>query len=219
VRHPFALGALAAAGALLLAGCGSSGKSTTSAASTAASTATQTPAAATGTSSTETPSGAVIVRTKQGRYGTILAGGPKQLTVYMFEADRGSTSSCTGECAKDWPPVTTSGQPQTAGGAVAADLGTSTRPDGTTQVTYKGHPLYYFEQDTDSGDAYGQGSKAFGAEWYVLAPSGNKVEEGDDSAGSSGKSSSSGDGAADSSNSGNSSGASGGSPSMGSGGY
>jgi predicted lipoprotein with Yx(FWY)xxD motif len=118
----------------------------------------------------------VLVSTKQGKYGTILAGGPKRLTVYLFEADKGSTSSCAGECAKDWPPVTTSGPPRAGGSAVAADLGTTTRSDGTTQVTYKGHPLYYFEQDADSGDAYGQGSKAFGAEWYVLAPSGNKVE-------------------------------------------
>ena len=60
---------------------------------------------------------------------------------------------------------------------MAADLGTITRPDGTTQVTYKGHPLYYFRKDGDAGDAYGQGAKAFGAGWYVLAPSGNKIDK------------------------------------------
>ncbi len=210
MRHPFALGALAAAGALLAAGCGSASKSAgTTATPAAASTATQTPAAATGTSSAATPTSAVLVSTKHGKYGTILAGGPKRLTVYLFEGDKGSTSSCSGECAKDWPPVRTSGEPQAGAGAVAADLGTTTRSDGTTQVTYKGHPLYYFEQDGDSGDAYGQGSKAFGADWYVLTPSGNKVDEGD--------SASSGGG--DSSSSKSSTGTSGDSSNMGSSGY
>ena len=59
---------------------------------------------------------------------------------------------------------------------MSAHLGTITRPDGTTQVTYKGHPLYLFVKDKDDGDAYGEAIKAFGAEWYVLAPSGNKVD-------------------------------------------
>jgi predicted lipoprotein with Yx(FWY)xxD motif len=98
------------------------------------------------------------------------------LTVYLFEGDTGSTSSCSGACASAWPPVTTTGTPTTTGSATAADLGTITRSDGTKQLTYKGHPLYYFIQDKDSGDAYGQGAKAFGASWYVLAPTGVKVD-------------------------------------------
>jgi len=60
---------------------------------------------------------------------------------------------------------------------MSADLGTVTRPDGTKQVTYKGHPLYRFIKDKDNGDAYGQGAKAFGSDWYALAPSGNKVDK------------------------------------------
>jgi predicted lipoprotein with Yx(FWY)xxD motif len=72
--------------------------------------------------------------------------------------------------------VTTTGEPKVGGSAVAADLGTITRPEGVKQVTYKGHPLYFFEKDGDAGDAYGQGSKAFGAGWYVLKPSGGKVD-------------------------------------------
>jgi predicted lipoprotein with Yx(FWY)xxD motif len=117
-----------------------------------------------------------MVATKHSKLGTILAAGPKRLTVYLFEADKGSSSSCSGVCAKAWPPVTSDGQPHAAGSASATDLATITRPDGTKQVTYKGHPLYFFEKDGDSGDAYGQGSKAFGAGWYVLAPSGAKVD-------------------------------------------
>jgi predicted lipoprotein with Yx(FWY)xxD motif len=115
------------------------------------------------------------VTTKHAKLGTILAFGPKKLTVYLFEADTIQRSSCTGACASAWPPVT--GKPHAGGGAMAADLGTITRADGTTQVTYKGHPLYTFVKDKDGGDAYGQGVKAFGASWYTLAPSGKKVDK------------------------------------------
>jgi predicted lipoprotein with Yx(FWY)xxD motif len=107
----------------------------------------------------------------------VLAAGPKKLTVYLWDADKGSKSTCTGACTKVWPPVTSSGAPQAGGQAVAAALGTTTRPDGTVQVTYRGHPLYFYSKDGDSGDAYGQGSKSFGAGWYVLAPSGNKIDK------------------------------------------
>jgi predicted lipoprotein with Yx(FWY)xxD motif len=116
-----------------------------------------------------------LVTTKHGKLGTILAFGPKKLTVYLFEGDKGGASSCTGACASVWPPVT--GKPQPGGGAVSSDLGTITRPDGSTQVTYKGHPLYTFVKDKDGGDAYGEGAKAFGADWYALAPAGNKVDK------------------------------------------
>jgi predicted lipoprotein with Yx(FWY)xxD motif len=61
-------------------------------------------------------------------------------------------------------------------GVVAAHLGTITRPDGAKQVTYNGHPMYFYSKDGDSGDAYGQAIKSFGASWYVIAPSGNKVD-------------------------------------------
>jgi predicted lipoprotein with Yx(FWY)xxD motif len=60
---------------------------------------------------------------------------------------------------------------------MAADLGTITRPDGTMQVTYKGHPLYFYAKDGDAGDAYGEGLKSFGADWYVLTPAGKKIDK------------------------------------------
>ena len=85
-----------------------------------------------------------------------------------------------GACATVWPPVTTTGKAQAAGQAMAADLGTITRADGTMQVTYKGHPLYFYAKDVkdgDAGDTYGQGLKSFGADWYVLAPSGKKIDK------------------------------------------
>jgi predicted lipoprotein with Yx(FWY)xxD motif len=177
MTRPLTLAATATVAAALLAGCGSSSSSSSNstAASVPASTATQSTAASTSTAAATTPG--VAVATKQSKLGTILAAGPKHLTVYLFEADKGTSSACSGACAKAWPPVTTAGEPTVSGAAVAADLGTTMRSDGTKQVTYKGHPLYFFEKDGDSGDAYGQGSKAFGAGWYVLKPSGEKLDE------------------------------------------
>jgi predicted lipoprotein with Yx(FWY)xxD motif len=155
-----------------LAGCGSSSKSTSSAASTPTA---STPSAPAASSSAPSTTPAALITTKHNKkLGPILAAGPKQLTVYLFAADHGSTSSCTGPCAGVWPPVT--GKPTAAGGAISSDLGTITRPDGTTQVTYQSHPLYFYAKDGDGGDAYGQGLKSFGADWYALAPSGKKVD-------------------------------------------
>jgi predicted lipoprotein with Yx(FWY)xxD motif len=75
-----------------------------------------------------------------------------------------------------WPPVSSVGNAGAGGSAVAADLGTVTRSDGIKQVTYKGHPLYYYAKDGERSDAYGQALNSFGASWYVLAPSGSKVD-------------------------------------------
>jgi predicted lipoprotein with Yx(FWY)xxD motif len=166
-----------AAALIVLAGCGSSKPSTSSSpvAATTASPASTTPATTTAAASS---SGAgEMILTKHAKVGTILAAGPKKLTVYEFEADKGAQSACSGACAQVWPPVTTGAGAQAVGAAVSADLGTVTRSDGTKQVTYKGHPLYFFAKDKDNGDAYGQGSKSFGAGWYVLKPDGSKIDE------------------------------------------
>jgi predicted lipoprotein with Yx(FWY)xxD motif len=173
--------------AALVAGCGSSSKSTSSSSSApaaSASTAASSPAGPYGSSrsapAASTPAAApaaataVTVSTKTAKVGTVLAG-RRGLTLYMFEADKTGSSSCTGACAQVWPPLT--GSAHASGKAMSADLGTITRSDGTKQVTYKGHPLYYFTKDKDNGDAYGEGVKAFGANWYVLAPSGTKIDK------------------------------------------
>jgi predicted lipoprotein with Yx(FWY)xxD motif len=176
-RYALATGAIAL---FVLAGCGSgNSKTATSSAAPAANPYSKiTPAAGTGTAASAATGSVVTIATKhaKGKLGTILAGGPKQLTVYLFEGDKGKVSSCTGPCAQAWPPVTTSSAAVNGGSARGADIGTIIRPDGTKQVTYAGHPLYYFARDGDSGDAYGQGVKAFGAHWYALAPSGKKVD-------------------------------------------
>jgi predicted lipoprotein with Yx(FWY)xxD motif len=173
VTRSLGVAAAAASAIALLAGCASSSGSKTG--STSAATATSTPTQSTAAATTAAAPG-VTVQTKKGKLGPILAAGPKRLTVYLFEADKGAASACTGACAKAWPPVTTGGAPVAAVGAVSADLGTIARADGTKQVTYKGHPLYFFAKDGDAGDAYGEGAKAFGAGWYVLRPNGSKVD-------------------------------------------
>ena len=109
-----------------------------------------------------------------GQLGSILVDA-KGRTVYLFEKDTGPKSTCFGACATEWPPVTTSGKPSPGSGVTASMLGTTTRSDGKTQVTYNGHPLYLFEADQKPGDATGQNVDAFGAKWYVLSATGDKV--------------------------------------------
>jgi predicted lipoprotein with Yx(FWY)xxD motif len=97
-------------------------------------------------------------------------------TLYLFEADKGSTSTCGGACASIWPPAKASGKPTAGPGVDAAKLGTTRRGDGTLEVTYNGHPLYRYAPDAKAGDATGQGLNQFGAKWYVLAASGTKID-------------------------------------------
>jgi predicted lipoprotein with Yx(FWY)xxD motif len=106
-------------------------------------------------------------------------------TIYLFEKDTGATSTCSGECAVDWPPVTTNGKPTVGNGLTASKVGTTKRSDGSRQVTYNGHPLYLFEGDHNPGDVNGQGINAFGAAWYVVSPGGAEITTQSASGGSS----------------------------------
>jgi predicted lipoprotein with Yx(FWY)xxD motif len=118
--------------------------------------------------------GPATVNTRHGKLGTFLVG-PNGRTLYLFEKDKTSKSTCYDACAGAWPPLLTSGKPKASGSTKASLLGTTKRKDGKVQVTYKGHPLYYFVQDKKAGDTKGQDVDAFGAEWYVLATSGKKI--------------------------------------------
>jgi predicted lipoprotein with Yx(FWY)xxD motif len=117
---------------------------------------------------------AIRVDVVQTTLGRILVDG-KGRTLYDFAADHGSTSACYGACAALWPPFTTSGRPQAGPGARASLLGTTRRSDGRREVTYAGHPLYYYVGDTSPGQTSGQGLNQFGAPWWVLAPSGREI--------------------------------------------
>jgi predicted lipoprotein with Yx(FWY)xxD motif len=110
------------------------------------------------------------------RLGKILAG-PSGRSIYLFLADSASSSACnTAGCVRDWPPVLTNAAPKAGAGVNASLLGTIKRRDGTTEVTYAGHPLYYFVADKKPGDVTGQGIDAYGAPWYVVAPSGMQID-------------------------------------------
>jgi predicted lipoprotein with Yx(FWY)xxD motif len=106
--------------------------------------------------------------------GNVLVDGSGR-TVYLFEQDTSTASTCYDACGSAWPPVLTT-TPPTAGAFVSGNaLGTSARRDGTTQVTYHGHPLYRFAGDRQRGDTAGQGLDAFGARWYVLGADGTGI--------------------------------------------
>jgi len=96
-------------------------------------------------------------------------------TIYLFQKDTGTRSTCSGACATEWPPVRVSGKPTAGSGANASMLGTTPRSDGKPQVTYNGHPLYLFQGDSSAGDTNGQAITAFGAAWYVLSPAGDSI--------------------------------------------
>ena len=88
--------------------------------------------------------------------------GPNGLTLYILTTDSANTSTCSGGCATSWPPLTVpAGQSPVAGAGVAGSLGTFTRADGSTQVTYNGLPLYSWVSDTKAGDTTGQGVGGF----------------------------------------------------------
>jgi len=99
----------------------------------------------------------------------------KGITLYDFPPDKGTTSVCYGACAALWPPLTTKGKPIAGPGVRASLLGTTRRKDGKLEVTYNGHPLYYFVSDRKPGQTTGQGLNQFGGPWWVLSPAGKEI--------------------------------------------
>jgi len=89
--------------------------------------------------------------------------------------DGPGTSTRTGQCATFWPRLTTSGPLASSAGVKASLLGTSPCSDGSTQVTYAGHPVYHFAEDKAAGDIKGQGSTGSGAKWWILSPDGSAI--------------------------------------------
>jgi predicted lipoprotein with Yx(FWY)xxD motif len=102
----------------------------------------------------------------------------KGITLYDFPIDKGTSSVCYGACAALWPPLTTNGKPHAGPGVRASLLGTTKRKDGKLEVTYNGHPLYYFVTDRKPGQTTGQGVDQFGAPWWVLSPAGKEIHRG-----------------------------------------
>lgn len=174
---------LLAAAALAVAGCGSdsgSGSGDSGAAATEATPATGSSDAA--DDETQEPDGAAtsdgpadtrgtVIQVSGSQFGGILYNGDKQ-AIYLFDKEKTSRSECYDECAEEWPPVLTTGEPRAGSGADDELLGTTKRDDGKTQVTYNGHPLYYYAHE-GSGEVKCHNVSGFGGLWLVLDPAGD----------------------------------------------
>jgi predicted lipoprotein with Yx(FWY)xxD motif len=152
------LGGAATAIALVIAGCGAASGHGSSAPTTGAAKA----------------GGAPVKVVKNPKLGKIIVDANGR-TLYDFVIDRGPTSVCYGACASLWPPYLTKGPPKAGPGTSAALLGTTKRRDGTTEVTYGNHPLYYYAPDRKRGQISGQALNQFGAPWYALTPTGREI--------------------------------------------
>ena len=162
-----AIGLCLAASALLVA-CGNNDESSST--STAAS------------SSSSGGSSGDLSLAEAGDLGQVLIG-PDGNTVYLFEKDTSAdASTCSGACAKEWPPLTVKGRALAGDAVDAAKLTTLKRDDGSTQIAYNGHPLYFYAGDTAPGDTNGNGIDEFGALWYAVTAAGDSAGDGDGSA-------------------------------------
>ncbi len=168
------LGSIAAV-ALAVAGCGGGSSTGSQASGYGAATGSGGNSSAS-SSGTTGASGAASVALANTKLGKVLVDSRGQ-TLYLWQADTGSMSTCTGACAQVWPPLRTAGKPIAANGVLASKLGTTKRSDGTNEVTYNGHALYTFVGDKAPGQTTGEGNKGFGAEWDVLTAAGNKVDD------------------------------------------
>jgi predicted lipoprotein with Yx(FWY)xxD motif len=181
VPAPVKLGVPVAAG-LLAAACGSAVASPSHGSQSSG-------AQASGSHSSAATTGTVIA-SHAGSGGTFLTDGGR--SVYLWNADAMNKSNCSGACAGAWPPVMATGKVTAANGVKPSDLGTIARSGGGKQVTYNGHPLYFFAGDSGPGQTNGQGSDSFGAKWWLVAPSGSQITAADTAASASAPMSSSG---------------------------
>lgn len=162
----FSLAAVAA----LAAACGGSSGSPSADTSTTA-----TSKAATSTTASASPSSAgsgstLVLKTAKGSAGIWLTDSAGR-TLYLYTKDKGTASGCYDACATEWPPLTTDQRVTVTGQyTVPSDLGSITRTDGAKQVTYGGHPLYYFKGDTAPGQIKGQGN---GGTHFLIGPIAN----------------------------------------------
>lgn len=107
------------------------------------------------------------------QFGEVLFDGGDQ-AIYSFDKEKTDESECYGECAVEWPPVLTKGEPEAKGGVAQGKLATTKRDDGTTQVTYDGKPLYYYF-DEGPGELRCHNVPGFGGLWLALDKSGDPV--------------------------------------------
>lgn len=120
----------------------------------------------------EKPEG-IAISTGDSQLGAVLFDADDQ-AIYYFEPERTSEPECYGECAEAWPPVLTDGEPKASGDARQRLLGTTERRDGSIQVTYDGHPLYYYF-DEGPGEVRCHNVFHAGGLWLAVQPNGDPV--------------------------------------------
>jgi predicted lipoprotein with Yx(FWY)xxD motif len=117
---------------------------------------------------------ATSVTSHASKYGRVLFDG-RGFALYAFTADARGRSTCTGDCARNWPPYIVKGAGSAGRGTRSGLLGTTTRRDGSRQLTYAGHPLYYYVGDRKAGQILCQNVSEFGGLWLVVRPNGGLV--------------------------------------------
>ena len=115
-----------------------------------------------------------VITTDESEFGTMLFNEKKQ-AIYIWELEDSSKAECYGDCAEAWPPVLTDGNPQATGEVNSDLLGTTKRSDGSAQVTYNGHPLYYYAHE-GVGEVKCHNVSTHGGLWWVIRPNGNRAD-------------------------------------------
>lgn len=115
-----------------------------------------------------------VVTTGNSEFGTMLFN-EKNQAIYIWEREKSAKPECYGNCAEAWPPVLTNGKPQASGDVNGDLLGTTERTDGSLQVTYNGHPLYYYAHE-GPGEVKCHNVSTHGGLWWVIQPSGNRAD-------------------------------------------
>jgi predicted lipoprotein with Yx(FWY)xxD motif len=115
-----------------------------------------------------------VITTDESEFGTMLFNEKKQ-AIYIWELEGSSKAECYGDCTEAWPPVLTDGDPQATGEVNGDLLGTTKRSDGSTQVTYNGHPLYYYAHER-AGEVKCHNVATHGGLWWVIRPNGNRAD-------------------------------------------
>ena len=145
---------------------------TTTESTTATTTATTTAGGDATPTTVATASGGVAIALADNTLGKILVDGEGR-TLYLFMKDTPTVPACVGDCLSNWPPLTDATAPTIGDGLAAADFGTIALADGSQQITFHGHQLYYFAADSSPGDVNGQG---IGGSWFVVDSAGNAIQ-------------------------------------------
>jgi predicted lipoprotein with Yx(FWY)xxD motif len=177
MRRAICIAAVVGSVVLAAAGCGGGDAKTTSRTSTpaqATNSSDQSHRAARTANAERTTAKTTTVKVMKTRYGRILVDG-RGRALYLFTRESSPTVRCYGACATAWPVFHARGNVRAGTGADRRLIGTTRRRGGTKQVTYAGHPLYYYVTDRKPGQVTCQNVVEYGGTWLVVAPGGTAI--------------------------------------------